>query len=125
MCGWAPLDISNRLAQASQVICKAAQRLSMFTRLVLSKTVLLTLPFTKTEKNASLGSLSPQFPLGHLFHGSFLSGTGLIAWKTYIIPQMCLKACAGWEESLPSMRRNIFSRTSSRLQMMGFLVGVV
>lgn len=70
-------------------------------------------------------TFSSLFPLGCQFHVSFLSGTGLLAWKPYIVPQLCLKACARWKGSLPRMRRKMLSRTRSRLQMMGFPVGVV
>lgn len=70
-------------------------------------------------------TVSSKFPLGWLFKSSFLSGTGLIVWKPYAVSHMCLKACAGWEGSLPRMRRKMLCRTHSRLQMMGFPVGVV
>lgn len=122
VCGWSPLDIRNRVAQASQVIRKGCSYVCK------ERSDHDCSSFSVYQDRAECkprATFSSQFPLGRLFHSSFLSGTGLLAWKPYIVPQMCLKASVGWDVSFPRMRRKMLCRTCSTLQMMGFPVSVV
>lgn len=120
------LTIEADLLKLAKPFAKLLQQaVHMFARQGLIMTA-LALPFSKTRAQCSPGAaFFSQFSLGCLFHSSFFSVIGLLAWKPYVVPQICLKACAGWEGSLPRMRRKMLCRTHSRLQMMGFPVGVV